>query len=309
LAGLADVGIKVIDFLQQNSTAATAAKVAIVVLGAAVVVATGAWVAMNLAFIATPIGALITGLVLLAGALVVAYKRSQTFRDIVTVGFYAVKLAVIGMALQAAIAFQGLLKVALFAMGAIIHNAAVMFGWLPFGIGQKLKDADAKFTNFKNSANATMAKVRTHLEISLATSKAEYAASRLKYKLDQIRSKSITIAVSGRLTGRVWDGTRWINAGQFASGTPSAPRGWAWVGEQGPELMKLKGGERIIPASESAAIASAKSAASMTGVAAGGTTVVINVNGPSIGIPSTIAQQIQQALLQLQRESGIKALA
>ncbi|HYD29189.1 phage tail length tape measure family protein [Brevundimonas sp.] len=33
----------------------------------------------------------------------------------------------------------------------------------------------------------------------------------------------------------------------FATGTPSAPAGWAWVGERGPELMRLRGGEAIMP--------------------------------------------------------------
>src|SRR5258707_11342610 len=32
-----------------------------------------------------------------------------------------------------------------------------------------------------------------------------------------------------------------------AKGTPAAAPGWAWVGEQGAELIKLKGGEQIIP--------------------------------------------------------------
>lgn len=34
----------------------------------------------------------------------------------------------------------------------------------------------------------------------------------------------------------------------FAAGTASAPPGWAWVGEEGPELMRLRGGETILPA-------------------------------------------------------------
>ena len=37
----------------------------------------------------------------------------------------------------------------------------------------------------------------------------------------------------------------------FASGTPDAPPGWAWVGVLGPELMRLRGGETILPASVS----------------------------------------------------------
>lgn len=33
----------------------------------------------------------------------------------------------------------------------------------------------------------------------------------------------------------------------FANGTTSAPRGWSWVGERGPELMFMRGGETVIP--------------------------------------------------------------
>lgn len=43
----------------------------------------------------------------------------------------------------------------------------------------------------------------------------------------------------------------------FASGTMDAPPGWAWVGEEGPELMRLRGGETILPAEVSAQVADA----------------------------------------------------
>ena len=33
----------------------------------------------------------------------------------------------------------------------------------------------------------------------------------------------------------------------YASGTENAPSGWAWVGEDGPELMRMHGGEQILP--------------------------------------------------------------
>jgi phage-related tail protein len=35
--------------------------------------------------------------------------------------------------------------------------------------------------------------------------------------------------------------------GGHAAGTPSAPSGWAWVGEAGPELVKFRGGEQVLP--------------------------------------------------------------
>jgi phage-related tail protein len=41
----------------------------------------------------------------------------------------------------------------------------------------------------------------------------------------------------------------------FAGGTPGAPPGWAWVGERGPELAKMNGGEVIIPHGPSMAMA------------------------------------------------------
>lgn len=41
----------------------------------------------------------------------------------------------------------------------------------------------------------------------------------------------------------------------YSAGTPAAARGWAIVGERGPELMKLTGGESILNASQSAHVA------------------------------------------------------
>lgn len=42
-----------------------------------------------------------------------------------------------------------------------------------------------------------------------------------------------------------------IEAQTFAKGTRSAPGGWAWVGEQGPELMKVPRGAEVLTAGES----------------------------------------------------------
>jgi len=55
-----------------------------------------------------------------------------------------------------------------------------------------------------------------------------------------------------------------------ARGTNSARPGLSWVGEEGPELINLRGGEQIIPAD--------KSAAMMSGGGSGGATINITVN-------------------------------
>ncbi len=56
----------------------------------------------------------------------------------------------------------------------------------------------------------------------------------------------------------------------YATGTTSAPAGWAWVGERGPELMRLKGGEQILNAMESARAAGARSGVQAAGPSYGG---------------------------------------
>ena len=42
----------------------------------------------------------------------------------------------------------------------------------------------------------------------------------------------------------------------YASGTSSAASGWAWVGENGPELVNFRGGERVMTANQSSAFRS-----------------------------------------------------
>jgi len=64
-----------------------------------------------------------------------------------------------------------------------------------------------------------------------------------------LHDKTVTITVNTVATGTAvgsGGGTRIVNGGH-AAGTPSAPAGWAWVGEAGPELVKFRGGEQVLP--------------------------------------------------------------
>ncbi|WP_199230934.1 transglycosylase SLT domain-containing protein [Azospirillum sp. TSO5] len=61
----------------------------------------------------------------------------------------------------------------------------------------------------------------------------------------------LDIIAQSRRTFSAPDGTN-LSVPAFASGTLSAPSGWALVGEEGPELVRLAGGERIWNARESA---------------------------------------------------------
>lgn len=72
-------------------------------------------------------------------------------------------------------------------------------------------------------------------------------------------NKTITITVVGRISGNSAVVQAALASGNYAggqlkatlpghaAGTDAAPPGWAWVGEQGPELMHFSGGEVVIP--------------------------------------------------------------
>ncbi len=103
------------------------------------------------------------------------------------------------------------------------------------------------------------------------------------------------------------------NAGfnAYASGTDYAQSGLAIVGEEGPELMQLGGGERIYPAGETAAILSGKAANS--NMAGGGSlsiaegAIVVNAPGASAEDAAIIAQQVATAVVQQAAPQIVKA--
>jgi hypothetical protein len=79
---------------------------------------------------------------------------------------------------------------------------------------------------------------------------------------------------------------------KFATGTSSAPAGVALVGEQGPELVQLAGGERVMSAG-------ATQAALRSTAAASGAGLVINMYGTS-----ATPEQVVSAIRQYERRNG-----
>ena len=94
----------------------------------------------------------------------------------------------------------------------------------------------------------------------------------------------------------------------FATGTLAAPAGWAWVGEQGPELMRFRGGEQVMPAGQSRAFA-----ARQGGVGNGGGGVVVNIYGPvnagSAAEVQALAGDIGHRAMVAMRSRGVVASA
>jgi SLT domain-containing protein/phage-related protein len=78
----------------------------------------------------------------------------------------------------------------------------------------------------------------------------------------------------------------------FAGGTSHAPSGWAVVGENGPELINLRGGESIVPGG------------SLGGRSGGGTTIVnVNVRG-ALSTDREISKAVSDGLANLERHGG-----
>lgn len=95
--------------------------------------------------------------------------------------------------------------------GDIVHAAAATFGWIP-GIGPKLRQAAGAFDQFRSHVVAA---------------------------LDGIHVAPVNVPI-----GVVLPGGKHIPG--FASGTTGAARGWAMVGEKGPELAYFHGGEHVL---------------------------------------------------------------
>jgi hypothetical protein len=155
-----------------------------------------AWAAtqwlLNAAMSANPIGLVILAIVALVAAVVIAYKNSETFRDIVNKAWKSVKDAISAVVtwfkdtawpwLRDTVAkiakgftdmkddlgdaWTAVKDAALDAtrwvtmkfldmVGAIIQGAADAFGWVP-GLGDKLKGASKKFNDFKKDVNAAL---------------------------------------------------------------------------------------------------------------------------------------------------------
>lgn len=111
--------------------------------------------ALNIVLGLNPIVLVVAGLAALGVALVLAYKKSETFRDIVNGVWKAVQSGIgnlVGVALQG---FRFIVENWLRSADAIVSGAATALGWVP-GLGPKLKQANAAFDRMKDGILDTL---------------------------------------------------------------------------------------------------------------------------------------------------------
>jgi hypothetical protein len=214
-----------------------------------VAVATKAWAAaqwlMNAALTANPIGLVVVAIATLVAGLIIAYKKSETFRNIVNDAFSVVKEGALRLASVAVGAFRMLLNFYLTMVGALVNGAAKAFGWVP-GLGPKLKTAAAKFNTFKDETNAALAKVEKDLKLKADTTAAQRGIDQLRREAQ----KPITVEVFMKTkytAGRVnVKGLGPQNAGNRASGGPVSAGSPYWVGEN-PDGSLNRTSELFVP--------------------------------------------------------------
>lgn len=83
------------------------------------------------------------------------------------------------------------------------------------------------------------------------------------------RTAADALGLDLHYTSRGHSGDAGDHLAAYASGTSNAPPGWAWVGEEGPELMRMRGGETILPAEVSREYALLNAYQSETGAYSG----------------------------------------
>lgn len=86
------------------------------------------------------------------------------------------------------------------------------------------------------------------------SSNAHAAAASVAAALAGLHNRTVTVNVVRASYNSGLGG--FSTGGGYAFGTSSARPGWKWVGEHGPELMRFRGGEQVLPADVSAQFAS-----------------------------------------------------
>lgn len=141
LTRLATILLQVIDFIQRNSAVILPLVAVLGTVLAAVKAYTIAQTALNFVLAANPIGLVVIALAALVAGLVVAWKSSETFRNVV--------MGVIRFVVDAFLGFAE----------TLVKGAAKAFGWVP-GLGGKLKNAAKEIEKFRDDANRSLAGIK-----------------------------------------------------------------------------------------------------------------------------------------------------
>jgi len=291
LTKLSSITASVVGWAREHKTITRTLAIAVTVLAGAAVVwkvgavaatfATNAWkvamVALNIVMRANPIGLVVTALAALGVGLVLAYRKSATFRRIVDGAWNTLRTG----------------------FGWVKANWPTILAILTGPIGLAALAISKNFARIKSGARqvaAVITGVFTTLGGVLGTIlKAPINA--VIAVINAVPDIKIPKLDLGKL-GSVGGGTIGIpHIEPLAGGTRSASPGLKLVGEQGPEIVRLRGGERVFDAGSTArglAGGSDGIAAALRALAA--RPVIIQVDGREIARASQSGREWESAL-------------
>lgn len=233
--------------------ASKAAAIAMRAAGIAMMIATG------------PIGLVVVGILALAAGLVFAYKKSETFRNVVKGVLKVVALGFLFLVSTALKAIRFIVNAYLSFVSVMVNGAAKAFGWVP-KLGPKLRAAADGFNKFKDKTIGALDKTIDKVD-------------RLRDRIAGIKSKKITFDV--RVTGAVGTALALSSGGSAAGRASSFDRG----GTLRPGLNLVHNGtgrpERLVPENGN------------------GGGLHVHIHG-AVGDPAAVARMVHAALIDLQ---------
>lgn len=282
------------------------ASTAIKIVTAATKIWTVAQIAFDVAMTANPLGILIVTLAAVGVALTVAWKKSETFRNVVTGAFKVLATLVIGYVRVFADSVLG-------GIGNIIHAAATLATKLHLPMASGLRSLDADFQGFKTKTDAVFTAAQNKvnglgnavkalppakfIQIN-AVDKSSATIGRIQTKMQNLKDKSVSVSIYyyQKTIGQAPSAGRNSFSAAFAGGVRNlGKRTLALVGEEGPELLTLPRGSDVYDADTTGKMMSTPRSLPGGGEPAPQTIVVkLQLDG----------RTIQQALLRVKRGNG-----
>lgn len=239
----------------------------------AIIVAVKLWAIaqgiLNVVLAANPVGLVVLAIAALVAILIVAWKKSETFREIVTLAFVGTAMGVLAGVKLILQGLQFITDAFLTMVGVVLDGAAKAFGWLP-ELGPKIEQAAEGFDSIKKEStkafDGAIAKVdewnnkllrmtvRKEVNIKARTQEAMRNLSLFQRYVNSLHGKSITITEYYRRVnaGQAPAYQHYAHGGMVGAAAGGGPRSnLTWVGENGPELADLAPGTMVHSAGDS----------------------------------------------------------
>ena len=290
LTKVAEVGLKVIDFISRNQAVIVPLVTVVGTIVAAIKVWTAVQTALNVVMALNPIGLVVVAVAALAAGLVVAYKKSETFRDIVHGAFTVVGTA-IRFVKEHWKAFATTLA---FLIGGPIVGGIVLlvthFGKIKTAATSVWKWVTDKFTALVGFVTGLPGKITSATKGMFDGIKDAFRSA-INWLIDKWNGLEFGIpAIDTHIPGVG-------KVGGFSLGTPDIPR----LAQGG--IVPATPGGRLILAGEGGRD---EAIVPLPRGGAGGAGVVVNINGPVYGadadeLADNLADKLERAFAKRQR--------